>query len=99
MQSARVRSPDWENPTVFGINKRDSHVPLRSHASPDAAAAWFLRGAQPGIRMTPLNGSDWKFHLFEKPAAVPPEFYAPSFDANGWGKVRIWLIGSAIHSA
>lgn len=97
MQSAHVGAPDWENPTVFGINKRNTHVPLRSHTSPDTAAAWFSqqRGAQSGIRITPLNGNDWAFRLFDKPAAVPHEFAKSDFDDSGWGEVRACGCGAS----
>jgi beta-galactosidase len=89
MRSAHVGAPDWENPTVFGINQRNSHVPLRSHTSSDSAAAWFQRGGQSGIRTTPLNGNDWVFRLFDKPVAVPQEFPESDFDTSGWGKIEV----------
>ncbi len=33
MKGARAgqAAPDWENPAIFGINKRASHAPLRSY--------------------------------------------------------------------
>lgn len=90
MQPVRTGVRDWENPAVFGINQRSSHVPLRSHTSPDAAAAHFQHTAQPGgSRLTSLNGSDWAFRLFDKPEAVPEDFHAAAFDASGWGKIEV----------
>lgn len=88
MQPVRNGTRDWENPAVFGINQRSSHVPLRSHTSSDAAVAHFQRTAQPsGSRLTSLNGSDWAFRLFDKPEAVHEGFHEAAFDASGWGKV------------
>ena len=88
MQPARAGARDWENPHVFSINQRTSHVPLRSHASPDASAAHYQRGPQPGgSRVTSLNGSDWQFRLFDKPEHVPNGFQDGAFSADGWSKV------------
>lgn len=89
MQAARAGARDFENPAVFGINQRNSHVPLRSHTTPDAAAAQFQHGGQRrGSRVTLLNGSDWQFRLFDRPEAVPEGFQDGSFDASGWSKVQ-----------
>ena len=92
--------PDWENPAVLGINKRRTHVPLRSHSSPSSAAAQFNlptaagkegggpeRLYQGGLRR--LSGCPWAFRLFPCPAAVPPGFPAPGFDASGWAPIPV----------
>lgn len=96
MQHARTGARDWENPQVFGINQRTSHVPLRSHTSTDAAAARYLRDPQPGgNRVTSLNGGDWQFRLFDKPEDVSEGFQESDFAADGWSKVRLGVLGCA----
>ena len=34
----------WENPEVYGINRRESHVPLRSFSSPEIAREYWSKG-------------------------------------------------------
>lgn len=101
MQTAHTGASDWENPQVFGINQRTSHVPLRSHTSPDAAAIHYQQGTQPnGSRVTSLNGSNWRFRLFDQPEDVPEGFQGSKFSAEGWSKVRckVWAARASASS-
>jgi beta-galactosidase len=76
---------DWENPTVFGKNKRPGHVPMGAY--PDAALALTGdRSASPYV--CSLNGT-WKFHLAPRPEAVPAEFELPQFDASAWSEIAV----------
>lgn len=76
---------DWENPAVFGKNKRTGHVPLGAY--PDAALA--LQGkslASPNVRS--LNGT-WQFHLASSPESVPAAFSQPQFDVSAWPDIAV----------
>jgi beta-galactosidase len=76
---------DWENPAIFGINKRPAHVPMGAY--PDAAQALTGdRAASPYVNS--LSGT-WKFHLAPRPEAVPAEFEQPTFDASAWGEITV----------
>ncbi len=76
---------DWENPAVFGRNKRTAHVPLASY--PELALARTgNRMASPNVRS--LNGQ-WKFTLAPRPEAVPQGFTADRFDDSGWSEIAV----------
>lgn len=82
---------DWETPGVFGINKREAHVKLRSYAAPaEALRAYTLRdGKETSTRLQPLNGSDWAFQLYAKPEDVPREvLMGMATPSQGWAQVR-----------
>eukprot|EP00798_Chlamydomonas_sp_ICE-L_P031680 gene31680-6882_t len=74
---------DWENPSLLGINKRLSHVPLRSHHSITSSVEHFsLIGSKEkrydgGLML--LSGCEWDFKLFKNPEEVTPGFYEPDF--------------------
>lgn len=40
-------------------------------------------------RVLNLNGSDWRFQLFDRPEAVPAGFGGASFDASSWPQVGV----------
>ena len=75
-------SPDWQNPQVVSRGKQPPRATLFPY--PDATAA--LAGESPWVRS--LNGR-WRFHWAPNPAAAPPDFYRPDFDAAGWNTIRV----------
>jgi beta-galactosidase len=81
----RDRAPDWEDPTVIGINREPMHATFTPYA--DAAAALKMDPAGSGWVMS-LNGS-WKFHWSRRPEERPAEFFAPGFDASGWAEIPV----------
>lgn len=76
---------DWENPTIFGRNKRPAHVPLASYPDADTARAG-ERLASPNTAL--LNG-EWTFRLFPNPASVPPDFIENDFDLSNWREITV----------
>jgi hypothetical protein len=87
----------WEDPSVYGINKRASHVPLHNHATREAALEDIVRigrqtsgTRQPGSRLS-LNGP-WDFKLFSRPADVPDGFWQADFVPQDWATVRFFSI-------
>ncbi|KAL4534529.1 hypothetical protein Ndes2526A_g05420 [Nannochloris sp. 'desiccata'] len=88
----RLRSPpDWENPAIYGINKRASHVTLRSYTNPKQAFEHYklLSETSTSPRRLSLNGNNWDFELFDKPSDTPDGFYKPEFDVSKWNKVIV----------
>lgn len=69
----------WEDPSVYGINKRSAHVELNGFRAVDDAVKYVSQigrelSAKPqncGKQM--LNGK-WNFKLFPSPDDVPMEF-------------------------
>lgn len=79
--------PEWQDPTVVGVNKEPPHAVRVSY--PDAESA---RVAEPGRETSPwlqsLNG-DWRFHWVPKPADRPTEFFGTSFDDSAWKTIPV----------
>ena len=75
---------DWQNPAVTSRNREAGHVPL--YAYPDVPAALAGQTATP-YRVS-LNGA-WRFHYADHPAAAPPAFYQPDYDAAGWETIAV----------
>ena len=83
--SALAKSPDWENPAVFRINKEAPRA--TTMAFPDkAAAASSPRLDSPWCEM--LNGT-WKFHHVGNPAEKPDGFERPAFDDSSWDEIPV----------
>eukprot|EP00798_Chlamydomonas_sp_ICE-L_P012243 gene12244-15384_t len=81
---------DWENPGLLGINKRLSHVPLRSHETLTSALEHFsLIGSSSAEKqnhyeggLMQLSGCDWDFKLFKCPEEVTHGFYEMEFQTD-----------------
>jgi hypothetical protein len=79
----------WECPTLLGVNKRASHVPLRTHTSLPSAVRWFVPGGRESAYrggVHSLSGPHWRFRLFRNPSVVPQRFWEEQ-DDHGWGQV------------
>jgi beta-galactosidase len=77
--------PDWENHTVFRINKeapRATAMPF-----PDRESALTKKRLESPWCVV-LNG-DWKFHFAGQPNARPNEFFRPGFDVSGWDTIPV----------
>ena len=81
---------DWENPAVYGINKRNAHVTLRSFTHPHQAFDHYrlLSETSSSPRRISLNGTNWDFYLARCPSEVPEDFWMPEYDCSQWDKVR-----------
>ncbi len=75
-------SPDWENPTVFGIGKEPPCAAALVYQ--DSASA--LQGTSPSLQS--LNGS-WKFHWSPNPDSRPKDFYGLGYDDTGWERIPV----------
>lgn len=69
--------PDWEDPSVIGINKERYHttltLPSRREACPEVV----------------LLDGDWKFRWSPDPASRPADFYKEDFDSDDWGTIVV----------
>jgi beta-galactosidase len=81
----------WQDPRALAINRRQSHTPLKSYVSPDAAARQLglpSQGYAPaGSREQLLSGCDWRFKLFDSPEAVPASFFERDYEEDGFTTV------------
>ena len=78
---------DWENPEVYGRNRREAHVPLRSFPSRAVACDYWSKdgGGQnsdllsnifllTGPAGTPAGSYSWKFSLYGSPEEAPQDW-------------------------
>lgn len=95
--SARVQNPrgkdDWENETIYAINKLPGHVTMVPYPSVSALKA------DSGYMLKPwtdpksedwmsLNGK-WKFNWVRQPSERPAGFYKTGYDVSGWDDIDV----------
>lgn len=95
-----VTANDWENPTVFQINRLPARATFMNYPERNAAI-------QDNYYRSPyylnLSGK-WKFHWVPKPADRPVDFYKNDYDDRLWGEISVpgnWEIqghGTPIYS-
>lgn len=77
--------PDWENAEIFAVNKmapRAWFIPYQSEKN-----ALSENPAQSSQYLS-LNGN-WKFHLCDKPADRPVDFFKPDFSTADWKEIPV----------
>ncbi len=77
------RPPDWENTSVFAINKEPGRC--TSLPYPDMGSAL---GGDPSPYAQSLNGP-WHFHWSPRPAARPQPFQEPIYDVSNWDTLPV----------
>ena len=83
----------WEDPSVFALNKRASHVRLHSFREAESAfdhIACIGRTLHPDdapANKIMLNGM-WDFRLYPSAEDVPEDFWMPGHSLQDWGQVR-----------
>ena len=83
--SARETPNDWENPTLFAVNREAPHASFFVYTDREEA----LEGKRyPEGHYMLLNGP-WKFHWVPRPAERPLDFYGTDFDDRGWAEIPV----------
>ena len=78
-------APDWEDQSVFRINKFPAHaVKMPFPTKKDALTK--KRMASSSCML--LNG-DWKFHWVDHPDKRPTDFFKPEFDSSAWKTIPV----------
>jgi beta-galactosidase len=83
---------DWENETIFGINKEPGRATMLLYASEkemkaDVAYAQPWLWPESSLRLM-LNGQ-WQFNWVPKPEDRPVNFYKTNFDASAWKTIPV----------
>jgi beta-galactosidase len=73
----QAQMPDWENPSVLGINKLPYHATLQ------------LPSKQKTHKEIVSLDGEWLFHWSRNPEERPVDFYRDDYDATGWDKVTV----------
>ncbi len=84
MLFSQEQKKDWENETVFEINKLPARATSYSYATAEDA----LKGERELSRLKSLNGS-WKFNFVEDDELRPMDFYAEDFSGEGWKDIPV----------
>lgn len=90
--AAKVGKEEWQNETIFGINKEAPHVPYIPFSSveqlkkdPTFLKPWERNQSD---RYQLLNGS-WRFNWVKQPSERPADFYKSNFDVSGWKEIPV----------
>ncbi len=76
---------DWENSTIFDINKEGGHATFVPLSLQDDNIN-FSKEESPFVQM--LNGN-WKFNWVPKPADRPVDFYKADYDVSSWKEIPV----------
>ncbi|PIB35721.1 hypothetical protein BFP72_10110 [Reichenbachiella sp. 5M10] len=76
---------DWENASVFDINKEED----RAFFIPYASEAEARIGDRSLSDQYLLLNADWKFHWAATPEERPKEFYQESYDVSDWDEIPV----------
>ena len=85
-ESVIAKNQPWENPHVFAVNRCDSHAPIFSHDSIEAARKAKSRAVSPWFMS--LDGV-WKVQWAPEPAKAPVGFENAAFDISEWPTVNV----------
>lgn len=76
---------DWENPSVFAINKEPARATFIPYSNTQSA---LLDNYELSSRYLSLNG-DWDFLWSPTPDQRPKDFYNLDFDIKNWNKITV----------
>ena len=89
-----IEHHDWEDETVFGINKepgRSTAIPFKTldelKSSPSFNEPWKVPVSS---KYQLLNGN-WKFNWVKQPSDRPVDFYKIDYDVSGWKEIPVPL--------
>ncbi len=81
----QAQNNDWENPTIFEINKEPARATFYAYESDELASAGERASSQ---FFRSLNG-EWKFNWVRKPADRPENFWQQDFDDSSWQTITV----------
>ena len=79
------QTPDWENPSIFQINKEAPKAQFERY--PNSTTALQENQDQNPYQQS-LNGP-WQFHWVKKPADRPIDFYKNDFKTDHWDNIQV----------
>ena len=83
---------DWEDETIFAINKEPGHatyIPFTSVDELKNDPTWEKPWETPNSSsFLSLNGT-WKFNWVKQPSDRPEDFYLPDYDVSGWNEIPV----------
>ena len=83
---------DWENETVFAVNKEDGHstfIPFADSRSMKSDPTYLYPWERTGSSRYMLLNGTWKFNWVKQPSDRPADFYKPGYDVSGWDEIPV----------
>lgn len=83
---------DWENETIFGINKEPGRATMLLYASEKemkADEAYQKPWLWPNSSLRIMLNGQWQFNWVPKPEDRPVNFYKTNFDASSWKTIPV----------
>ena len=91
--STNIKSKnDWENETIFGINKEAGRATMLLYASEKemkADAAYEKPWLHPNSSLRLMLNGQWQFNWVPKPEDRPVNFFKTNFDASSWKTIPV----------
>ena len=93
VEKPKIKSPIWEDETVFAINKEvgvATYMPYATEADMLADAAYYATPWTEPVNkqyMT-LNGT-WKFNFVPEPSQRPLDFFKEGYDVSKWDEIPV----------
>ena len=93
VEKPKIKSPKWEDETVFEENKERAvatYMPYESEAAMLADAEYYATPWTVPVnsRYQSLNGT-WKFNLVSEPSQRPMTFFEEGFDDSQWDEIPV----------
>ncbi len=83
---------DWENETIFAINKEPGHVtyiPFPSIESLKADNSFDKPWLAPSSSLYQSLNGNWKFNWVKQPSERPTDFYKPGYNISSWAEIPV----------
>lgn len=83
---------DWENETIFAINKEPGHVtyiPFPSVESLKTDENFDQPWLEPSSSLYQSLNGNWKFHWVKQPSERPQDFYKMNYDVSSWKEIPV----------
>ena len=93
VEKPKIKSPIWEDETVFAINKEvgvATYMPYATEADMLADAAYYATPWTEPVnkKYMTLNGT-WKFHFVPEPSQRPLDFFTEGYDVSKWDEIPV----------
>lgn len=93
VEKPKIKSPYWEDETVFAENKEEGAATFMPYASEQEMLADAAYYATPwtvpqSSRFHSLNGT-WRFHFVPEPAQRPLDFWHEGYDVSAWDTIPV----------
>jgi len=83
---------EWENETIFAINKEPGHVtyiPFPSIESLKKDNTFNKPWEEPSSTLYQSLNGNWKFHWVKQPSERPKDFYKTNYDISSWKEMPV----------